>query len=76
MKSNDSRQRDAETYFLVSQEDIYKIDSLIGALNFAIAEILEMRPVKSKSFETTPRLWEYDEQINAIIDTGELDLDS
>lgn len=58
---------DFETYFLVSQQDLYKIDGMIGALNLAITEIMESRPVKDRRWETTPAQWDYDERINAII---------
>ena len=33
--------RSRESYFLISQDDVDKIDSLVGALNLAITEILE-----------------------------------
>jgi hypothetical protein len=56
-------------YFLVSQEDLYKIDCLIGCLNLAITEILERRPVRDHSRDPTPAQEEYDAQVANLIDT-------
>lgn len=58
---------DFETYFLVSQEDLYKIDSMLGALNLAIKEILEWRPLKQRIWEGTPAQWDFDERVNSVI---------
>ena len=58
---------ETENYFLVSQDDIYKIDCLIGALNLAVTEILERRPVKEKRFGAMPAQNDYDDQISKII---------
>jgi hypothetical protein len=58
---------DFETYFLISQEDLYKIDSMLGALNLAITEILERRPVKERRWAETPAQWDFDEHINSVI---------
>jgi len=66
-KENETNKKDWENYFLVSQDDLYKIDGMIGALNLAITEILERRPVKEKRWEGTPAQWDYDERINAVI---------
>ncbi len=54
-------------YFLVSQDDIYKIDCMIGALNLAITEILERRPVSEKLWQTTPAQDDFNQQVGEII---------
>ena len=56
MKSGDG-------YFLVSQEDVDRIDSLINALALAIMEILESRPVLDLRSERTVLQQQYDELI-------------
>lgn len=58
---------DFETYFLVSQEDLYKIDSMLNALNLAIKEILERRPIQERRWEQTPAQWDFDERVNSVI---------
>lgn len=55
-------------YFLVSQEDLYKIDCLIGSLNLAVTEILERRPIRDHSLDPTPAQDEYDAYIASNID--------
>jgi hypothetical protein len=55
-----------EKYYLVSQGQIDKIDSLIAALGLAVAEILERRPVRSPS-ESTAAQDDYDDAIGNII---------
>jgi hypothetical protein len=58
---------DLEKYFLVSQAQTYKIDCMVGALNLAITEILERRPVKYDLWQTTPAQNEFDRQVGDII---------
>jgi hypothetical protein len=58
---------DLERYFLVSQEQIYKIDCMVGALNLAITEILERRPVKYDVWQATPAQNKFDRQVGDII---------
>jgi hypothetical protein len=67
MKEPKAPKLEFEDYFLVSQEDIYKIDCLIGALNLAVTEILERRPVKEKRWAPMPAQNDYDDQISKII---------
>jgi hypothetical protein len=54
-------------YFLVSQDDIYKIDCMVGALNLAITEILERRPIREKLWETTLAQDDFNQQVGEII---------
>ena len=58
---------ETENYFLVSQDDIYKIDCLIGALNLAVGEILEKRPVREKRYSHMPHQNAYDDMIRKTI---------
>jgi hypothetical protein len=67
MKKSGEPKLEFENYFLVSQEDLYKIDCLIGALNLAVTEILERRPVKEKRWAPMPAQNDYDDQISKII---------
>jgi hypothetical protein len=53
-------------YFLVSQEDLYKIDSLIGALNLAITEILEKHPIRNDPDQSTSAQDDLDRQLEMI----------
>lgn len=57
---------DLERYYLVHQSEIDKIDALIGALNLAITEILEWRPVRREPFRPTPAQTTYDDEIGKI----------
>lgn len=59
--------RPEKQYFLVSQDDIYKIDCMVGALNLAITEILERRPVSEKLWAETPAQDDFNEQVGEII---------
>ena len=61
------KRKEIQSYFLISQKDLYKIDSLIGCLNLAITEILERRPVRDHSSEPTPAQDEYDAHIESLI---------
>lgn len=61
-----------ERLFLVSQSDIDKIDSLVGALNLAITEILEGRPVRDPCPERGAAQADYDEQVGEVIFRGNL----
>ena len=63
---------DHTKYYLVSEDDIYKIDCLIGALNLAVTEILEWRPVKHDLWRTTPAQSAYDEEVGQVIYRGDL----
>lgn len=56
-----------ESYFLVSQGQIDKIDSLIGALNLAVSEILESCPVRDQRAERMEAQLDYDERIGDVI---------
>lgn len=61
-----------ETYYLISQTEIDKIDSLIGALNLAISEILEGRPIMDRRAERTCAQADFDEQVGPNLHQGEL----
>jgi hypothetical protein len=61
-----------ERYFLVSQGAIDKIDALVGALNLAITEILEARPVRDYRAENVEFQQAYDEQVGDVIYRGDL----
>jgi hypothetical protein len=63
------RREPNQRYFLVTQDDLYKIDCMLGVLNLALSEILERRPVDDHSGDPTPAQDEYDEHINAVVDT-------
>ena len=52
-----------ESYFLVSQEAIERIDTLVSALGLAISEILQSRPVRDDGDERTELQQRYDELI-------------
>lgn len=67
MKERNGIRRDLEKYYLVHQSEIDKIDALIGALNLAVSEILELRPVKSDLWRATPAQDDYDDQVGKII---------
>jgi len=56
-----------ESYFLISQADVEKIDSLVGALNLAISEILESRPVEDNRAERKERQRKYDSEVSDVI---------
>jgi len=56
-----------ESYFLISQEDVYKIDNLIGALNLAITEILESRPIHDHRTDRTVLQQQYDELVTPYL---------
>lgn len=58
---------DLERNYLVHRSEIDKIDALVSALNLAITEILEWRPVKSDPMRTTPAQNAYDKEIADII---------
>lgn len=58
---------DLERYYLVHQSEIDKIDALVGALNLAITEILERRPVRREPFRPTPAQTAYDDEIGKVI---------
>ena len=60
-----------ETLFLVSQADIDKIDSLTSALNLAISEILEGRPVQDHRYRRIKAQAEYDDQVGEVIYRGD-----
>lgn len=54
------RQPPEERFFLITQADVDKIDALIGALNLALGEILENRPVRDHRAEHMTAQREYD----------------
>lgn len=56
-----------ERLFLVSQADIDKIDALTSALNLAITEILENRPIRDHRANNTRSQTAYDEQVSEIL---------
>jgi len=56
-----------ESFFLVSQAEIDKIDALISALGFAVSEVLESRPVRDKREASTWAQEEYDRQVGHVI---------
>ena len=59
-----------EQFFLVSQTDIDKIDALTSALNLAITEILEGRPIRDhRRGQAQAR---YDDQVGEVIYRGDL----
>lgn len=58
---------DLEQYYLVHQCEIDKIDALVGALNLAITEILEWRPVRKDPWRATPLQKAYDREVGEII---------
>lgn len=58
---------DLEKYYLVHQSEIDKIDSLVGALNLAITEILEWRPVRNDPWRHTPAQNTYDREVGDVI---------
>lgn len=58
---------DTEQYYLVHQCEIDKIDSLVGALNLAITEILEWRPVRKDAWRTTPAQNAYDREVGDVL---------
>jgi len=64
---NQKTKLDLERYYLVHQSEIDKIDALVGALNLAITEILEWRPVRREPFRSTPAQTTYDDEIGKVI---------
>ena len=62
-------------FFLVSQADLDKIDALTGALNLAITEILEGRPVRDHREERMDAQLAYDELTNQYLYPDSADRD-
>lgn len=58
--------------FLITAADYRKIDHLIRALSLAVAEILSRNRVMERPYPESRAQWNYDERINAIIDTEDL----
>jgi hypothetical protein len=58
--------------YMITAADYRKIDDLIQALTLAVAEILSRRPVMERPYPESRAQWDYDERINAIVDTGDL----
>ena len=57
--------------FLITAADYRKIDHLIQALSLAVAEILSRKRVMERPYPQSKAQWDYDERINAIVDTGD-----
>jgi uncharacterized membrane protein (DUF485 family) len=55
-----------DDFYLVSQRDIDKISALISALDLAVIEILESRPVRTKVYREKAQK-NYDQLANEII---------
>jgi hypothetical protein len=60
----------SDRYFLVSQDDIDRIDALVGALNLAINEILEAHPIIDRERMDAQR--EYDAKVAEVVYDGDL----
>jgi arsenate reductase-like glutaredoxin family protein len=58
--------------FLITAADYRKIDHIIQALSLAVAEILSRKRVVERPYPKSKAQWDYDERINAILDTGDL----
>jgi len=58
--------------FLITAADYRQIDNLIMALSLAVAEILSKKAVMEQPYPRSEAQWDYDERINAIVDTGDL----
>lgn len=57
--------RDAE--YLVTEGDLDRLDTLMGALNAAITEILTRRPIRHDPLAPTPAQDDFSDQVNAIV---------
>jgi hypothetical protein len=53
--------------FLVTEDDLFKIDCMLSALNLAITEILERRPVREKLWEATPAQDDFNHQLSEYL---------
>jgi hypothetical protein len=58
--------------FLISQEEIDRVDHLVGALNLAITEILEGQPIRDRRGTQTPAQSDYEDAVSEVLYRGDL----
>lgn len=57
-----------DTYYLVTETDLERIDGLISSLDLAISEILQRRAVRYDPFAETPAQNEFYDRVYAEIE--------
>jgi hypothetical protein len=65
---------DGQSRYLLREADLERIDSLIGALNLAISEILSCREIRERAQREMPAVEDFTSQVELVMSEAELQM--